>query len=76
MYYQDPHYEGQTNQSPDFDLYFSETMRLGIEADYSLHLEYPVGGADHGLTKLSITPEEFKKQVQMDIDFFKKYSNI
>ena len=60
----------------DFDLYFSEIERLGIKADYSLHLEYPLGGANEGDRELSITPEEFRKQVLMDIDFFKKYSDI
>ncbi len=60
----------------NFDLYFNEIRRLGIEADYSLHLEYPLGGADHGNREISITPEDFKKQVLLDIDFFKEYTDI
>jgi len=57
----------------DFDHYFDVIERLGIKADYSLHLEYPLGGADHGNTELSITREEFNEQVGKDIDFLKDY---
>ncbi len=37
----------------DFKRYFQIINELKIPGDFTLHLEYPIGGAEHGATKLS-----------------------
>ncbi|MDF9799322.1 L-ribulose-5-phosphate 3-epimerase [Catalinimonas alkaloidigena] len=38
----------------DFKTYFQLLKKYRIQAPISLHLEYPIGGAEHGDTKLSV----------------------
>ncbi|MGW8317099.1 MAG: sugar phosphate isomerase/epimerase family protein [Bacteroidales bacterium] len=54
-----------------FEEYFGMLNRLGIEADMSLHLEYPLGGAEHGSSTLNIPVEEFTGRVRADLNYLK-----
>jgi sugar phosphate isomerase/epimerase len=55
----------------NFSLFFRKLEELGIEADFSLHCEYPLGGAEHGDTALTISEEAFTESVRKDLEFLK-----
>ncbi len=38
----------------DFKSYFTLLKEYGVNVPVSLHIEYPVGGAEHGLTKITV----------------------
>ena len=54
-----------------FDEFLQRLEELQIRADFSIHYEYPLGGAEHGSRDLGITREEFIKQVGADLRYFK-----
>ena len=58
----------------DFERYFQIIDELNITGDITLHLEYPIGGAEHGDTKLTCLPNEVIAAMQKDLnairDFF------
>jgi hypothetical protein len=54
-----------------FSSYLERLDQLGIEADFSLHCEYPLGGAEHGSRELGIPREAFEKQVGSDLRYLK-----
>lgn len=54
-----------------FSTYLDQLKSLGISADFSIHYEYPLGGAEHGSTKLEIPVEEFIEKVRADLEFMK-----
>ncbi len=54
-----------------FDTYLQKLRELDIEADFSIHYEYPLGGAEHGSTTLGIPTEEFSGKVRADLEFMK-----
>ncbi len=59
-----------------FLAYFDELKRLGLTGDFSIHYEYPLGGAEHGASELSISREEYIKKVGADLSYFTSlYSN-
>lgn len=41
---------------------------LDITADYSVHFEYPLGGAEHGDSSLRISRDDFRQRVRSDLD--------
>ena len=55
-----------------FQLYFGKLKELGIRADFSLHLEYPLGGAEDGSGNLEISEDEFVKQVKADLHYLER----
>jgi L-ribulose-5-phosphate 3-epimerase UlaE len=55
-----------------FDEYFRLLKSLSIVADVSLHLEYPLGGAENGSKTIDIPEGLFRVQVQTDLDYLKK----
>jgi sugar phosphate isomerase/epimerase len=57
----------------DFDRYFTLLDKWGIEADMTLHLEYPLGGADKGKTALSVPPEQVTAAMRRDLEFLRAY---
>ena len=57
-----------------FPYYFERLDELGIAADMTLHLEYPLGGADKGKTELSIPEEQVLEAMQKDLEFLKKFN--
>lgn len=56
----------------DFDRYFSLLKKYDINVPISLHLEYELGGAEHGATKINIDQEEVFKQMKKDLTFVKE----
>ncbi len=54
-----------------FDDYFKKLAELKIQADFSIHYEYPLGGAEHGKSELKITKETFVEKVGSDLNYFK-----
>ncbi len=53
-----------------FEAYLEELKRYNISAPISIHYEYPLGGAEHGASKLNISKEQFKEQVGADLRYF------
>lgn len=41
----------------DFERYYQIIKAYKIQGDFTLHLEYPIGGAEHGATTLNDSPE-------------------
>ncbi|MBT8292920.1 MAG: sugar phosphate isomerase/epimerase [Eudoraea sp.] len=56
----------------DFKRYFSLLKKYQINVPVSLHLEYDLGGAEHGSTKLSINKEEVFKQMKKDLQYIRE----
>jgi sugar phosphate isomerase/epimerase len=55
----------------DFDLLLKKLQEFQVAPDFSIHYEYPLGGAEHGAGELGISKEEFIKHVRADLNFFK-----
>ncbi|WP_372755026.1 sugar phosphate isomerase/epimerase family protein [Mariniflexile sp.] len=53
----------------DFKRYFSLLKAYKINVPVSLHVEYDLGGAEKGLTKISIDKKEVLKRIKKDLDF-------
>jgi L-ribulose-5-phosphate 3-epimerase len=53
-----------------FEKYLKELKRHEVTAPFSIHYEYPLGGAEHGASNLSISKEQFTEQVGADLGFF------
>lgn len=53
-----------------FQAYMKELKRFEISADVSIHYEYPLGGAEHGASELSISREQFIEIVGSDLNYF------
>jgi L-ribulose-5-phosphate 3-epimerase len=56
----------------DFESYFSMLKDLKIDVPVSLHLEYPLGGAEQGRTKLTVEPEVVTGAMKKDLDWLKE----
>jgi sugar phosphate isomerase/epimerase len=55
-----------------FEEYIKKLDELNIKADFSIHYEYPLGGAEHGDRDITISKEEFVKKTASDLAYFKK----
>jgi len=55
----------------DFKRYFSLLKRYKINVPISLHLEYDLGGAEHGDSEISIDKKEVFAQMKKDLTFIK-----
>ena len=51
---------------------FSPYLMLKVNAPVSIHLEYPLGGAEHGSTKLTVKPEVVTQAMKKDLDWLKE----
>ena len=51
----------------DFDRYIQIINEYNIPGDFTIHLEYPIGGAEHGATKLSGSPEQVISAMKHDL---------
>ena len=51
----------------DFKTYFSFLKRSGLQVPISLHIEYPMGGAEHGATKLTIPQNDVFAAMKRDL---------
>jgi len=56
----------------DFALYFSLLKKYKINAPVSLHLEYDLGGAEHGASEISIDKKEVFRQMKKDLKFIRE----
>lgn len=55
----------------DFDRYFSLLKTYGIRVPISLHLEYDLGGAEHGAQKLTMDRKTVFALMKKDLNFVK-----
>lgn len=55
----------------DFDHYFKLINTLPASIPMCLHMEYPLGGAEHGDRKITLSPDEMKKAMKKEIDFLR-----
>ncbi|PWL37812.1 endonuclease [Flagellimonas aquimarina] len=55
----------------DFDSYFKLLKKYKINVPVSLHLEYDLGGAEHGGSKITIDKKEVFAQMKKDLTFLK-----
>lgn len=55
----------------DFNRYFSLLKKYEINVPISLHLEYPLGGAEHGDTKIIIDQKDVFSQMKKDLTFLR-----
>lgn len=56
----------------DFDTYFKLLKKYKIKVPMSLHLEYDLGGAEHGASKISIPKKEVFAQMKKDLTFLRE----
>jgi sugar phosphate isomerase/epimerase len=59
----------------EFDTFLEMLQQLQVRTDFSIHCEYPLGGAEHGARELGITREAFREQVGADLAYFKGLLN-
>lgn len=57
----------------DFPQYFKLVKELGIKKPLSLHLEYPLGGAESGKSSLSIPSDEVLKSITADLKLLRSW---
>jgi sugar phosphate isomerase/epimerase len=55
----------------DFDRYFKLISSLPSSVPMCLHMEYPLGGAEHGHKKITMKPDEVKSAMQKELAFLK-----
>ena len=55
----------------NFDLFLKKLHEFQLSPDFSIHYEYPLGGAEHGASELGISEEEFKKQLGAYLNYLK-----
>jgi sugar phosphate isomerase/epimerase len=53
----------------DFQRYFELLEQWSVEGDMTLHLEYPLGGADKGRSELSIPEEQVIRAMRQDLAY-------
>lgn len=53
----------------DFNRYFSLLKKYEINVPVSLHLEYDLGGAEHGASKLTVDKKEVFAKMKKDLTF-------
>lgn len=51
----------------DFERYFQIMNEFKIKGDFTIHLEYPIGGAEHGSTKLTSSPDIVISAMEHDL---------
>ena len=56
----------------DFNRYFSLLKKYDINVPVSLHLEYDLGGAEHGDSKITIDKKEVFAQMKKDLNFLRE----
>jgi len=56
----------------DFERYFSLLKKYQINVPISLHLEYPLGGAEHGDSEITIDKKEVFAQMKKDLTYLRE----
>lgn len=59
------------NGAVNFKRYFQLLEQLEIKAPITLHMEYPLGGADKGKHEITLPPEEILNAMKVDLEFIK-----
>jgi sugar phosphate isomerase/epimerase len=57
----------------DFPKYYRMVKKAGITGPMSLHLEYPLGGANHGARKITIPKEQVLGAMRRDLAVLKQW---
>ena len=57
----------------DFQNFFALVKQYNINGPISLHLEYPLGGAESGARKLSVNPDTVITAMQKDLATLRAY---
>jgi sugar phosphate isomerase/epimerase len=57
----------------DFDTYFKLVNILPTSIPMCLHMEYPLGGAEHGNKNITLPPEDVKKMMKRELEFLRRY---
>ncbi|WP_372652960.1 sugar phosphate isomerase/epimerase family protein [Draconibacterium sp.] len=57
----------------DFDRYFQIIDELSIKGDFTIHLEYPIGGAEHGATTLSCSSDEVISAMKKNLNTLRSF---
>lgn len=55
----------------DFQRFFERLEQWSVQGDMTLHLEYPLGGADKGKSELSIPAEKVLRAMEQDLAFLR-----
>ncbi|MCF8390692.1 MAG: sugar phosphate isomerase/epimerase [Bacteroidales bacterium] len=55
----------------DFDRYLKIIKEFNIQGDFTIHLEYPIGGAEHGATELTDSPDLVIAAMNHDLKFMR-----
>ena len=53
----------------DFERYFKLISSLPLSVPLCLHMEYPLGGAEHGHKKITMKPAEVKSAMRKELGF-------
>ena len=53
----------------DFDTYFPLLLKYNLDAPVTLHMEYDLGGAEHGHKKVTLNKKELFKHMKRDLNF-------
>lgn len=53
----------------DFKKYFGLLKKYQVKVPASLHLEYPIGGAEHGAQELEGSPDQVYNAMRKDLEF-------
>jgi sugar phosphate isomerase/epimerase len=56
----------------DFTRYFKMLRQANISAPVSLHLEYPLGGAERGARRLTASKQAVLEAMRRDLSFLRK----
>lgn len=59
----------------DFKLFFKLLKQFSVRTPLSVHYEYPLGGAEHGATSLSIRNEKVLTGIQKDLKILRGWIN-
>jgi sugar phosphate isomerase/epimerase len=57
----------------DFHRFFALVKQFDIQGPVSLHLEYPLGGAENGASKLTVDREVVLAAMRKDLEAVRKY---
>jgi hypothetical protein len=60
----------------DFNRYFSLLKKYKINVPISLHLEYDLGGAEHGAKEIKIDKKEVFARMKKDLNFIRNAWDI
>lgn len=59
----------------DFERYVKVIDEMDIDGDFTIHLEYPIGGAEHGANELAADPKIVIDAMKHDLTQLRKHLN-